>query len=419
MVVGLAMLAACASEPLVALGPQAPADSLQAQVALQEALAGERAVPGNRVTVLRDGAETFPAMFAAMQAARDHINLEYYVFDDVHWGGQGLGDLLTARLAAGVAVDVIYDAYGSLHTDPAFLDRLRRAGARLVEFGPLDPLTAGAPHNPNDRDHRKIMVVDGRVGFAGGVNLDRVYENPRIAGDGGDDPASAYWRDTDARIEGPAVAVLQRLFLQTWAQAHGPALPARDWFPGLPAQGDQTVRVLGSRPSDDRPLYFLARLSAEHAARESISLSTGYFVPSHQEREELARAARRGVRVRLILPGHSDSEDSLATGRADYEDLLEAGVDIYELRNAVLHAKVAVIDGVWTTIGSSNLDHRSAVFNNEVDAIVLGRETGRTVEALLDRDAGRSDHVTLQAWRQRPFEERRREFFGRLFEWWL
>lgn len=419
MAAALAMLQACASEPLVMLGDAAPTDSLQAQTAVQEALHGDRAVAGNRVTVLRDGTETFPAMFAAMQAARDHINLEYFVFDDIHWGGQGLGDLLTSKLAAGVAVNVIYDAYGSLHTDPAFLDRLRRAGARVLEFGPLDPLKAGALRNPNDRDHRKIMIVDGRTAFVGGVNLDRVYENPRTAGDGGDDPAAAHWRDTDARIDGPAVAALQRSFLQSWARANGPALPAREWFPPVPAQGEQTVRVIASRPSDDQALYYVARLSALHAARQSVSVTTGYFVPSHQEREELAGAARRGVRVRLILPAHSDSADALAVGRAAYGDLLEAGVEIYELRNGVLHSKVAVIDGVWTTIGSSNLDHRSAVFNNEVDAIVLGGETGRTVEAMLDRDVARSDRVTLQAWRQRPYAERQREFFARMFEWWL
>ncbi len=167
MAATLAVAAACATEPLVLLGPGAPEDALQAQAVLQDALAGEKPVAGNRVTVLRDGAGTFPAMFAAMAGAHDHINLEYYVFDDVRWRGQSLGDLLTAKLAAGVAVDVIYDGYGSMDTDPGFLDRLRQAGARLVVFGPLNPLTAGTLHNPNDRDHRKIMIVDGRIAFVG------------------------------------------------------------------------------------------------------------------------------------------------------------------------------------------------------------------------------------------------------------
>ena len=419
MAATLAVAAACATEPLVMLGPVVPVDSLQAQAALEDALAGEKAVAGNRVTVLRDGAGTFPAMFAALAAAHDHINLEYYVFDDVHWRGLGLGDLLAAKLASGVAVNVIYDGYGSMGTDPNFLDRLRQAGARLVVFGPLNPLTSGTLHNPNHRDHRKIMIVDGHIAFVGGVNLDRVYENPRIAGDGGDNPSAAYTSDTDARIDGPAVAALQRLFMQTWKQSNGPELQARDWFPALSAQGEQTVRIIGSAPSDGRSLYYMAQLSAVHAARQSISLSTGYFVPSHQEREELARAARHGVQVRLILPAHGDSENARAAGRAAYGDLLEAGVEIDEMPDAVLHSKLAAIDGVWTVIGSSNVDHRSAVFNNEVDAIVLSPETARAVEALLDADAVRSTKITLQAWRNRPFAERNLEFFARLWEWWL
>ncbi len=416
MAATLSVAAACATEPVVVVGTWAPDDALQAQGALQEAVGGERAVPGNRVTILRDGSGTFQAMFAALAAARDHINLEYYIFDDVHWQGQSVGDLLAAKLAAGVAVDVIYDGYGSSGADPGFLDRLRQAGARLVVFGPIGP---GTLHNPNDRDHRKIMIIDGRTAFVGGVNLDRVYENPRIAGNGNDDPSAAYWRDTDARIDGPAVAALQRLFMQTWKQANGPELPARDWFPPVPADGGQTVRIIGSVPSDDRSLYYLDRLSAEHAVRRSISLSTGYFVPAHQEVEELERAARRGVRVRLILPAQSDSKSALAAGRAAYGDLLAAGVEIYEMPNAVLHSKLEVIDGVWTAIGSSNLDHRSAVFNNEVDAIVLGRETANTVEALLDADTARSTRIALQAWRNRPFIEREHEFFVRFWEWWL
>ena len=175
MAATLAVAAACATEPLAVLGPPVPVE-FAAGTGSAAGRAGRReAGGGNRVTMLRDGAGTFPAMFAALAAAHDHINLEYYVFDDVHWHGQSLGDLLAAKLAAGVAVNVIYDGYGSMDTDPAFLDRLRQGGARLVVFGPLNPLTSGTLHNPNDRDHRKIMIVDGHIAFVGGVNLDRVY----------------------------------------------------------------------------------------------------------------------------------------------------------------------------------------------------------------------------------------------------
>ncbi|MCW3473474.1 phospholipase D-like domain-containing protein [Limobrevibacterium gyesilva] len=413
------LLAGCVAEPRVALDPAAaPPDALQQQLALQQALDKTPLLPGNRVALLHDGAQTLPAMFAAMAAARDHINLEYYTFDDVRVGGQTLGDLLTERMRQGVAVNVIYDSYGSRDTPTSFLDRLRQAGARLTAFSPLHPLEVGRLTNPNRRDHRKIMVIDGRTAFVGGINLDHVYENPAGSGDA-DDTAEAYWHDTDARIDGPAVAELQRLFMDTWAQQKGAPLPQRDWFPKVPAQGDHSIRIIGSEPGEDRPLYYLSLLTAIRAARDDIGLSTGYFVPTHQQREELARAARRGVRVRLILPGHSDSADALAVGRAAYGDLLEAGVRIYETKGAVLHSKVAVVDGVWLAIGSSNLDRRSAALNNEIDAIILGRGTAAAVDAMLDRDAARATPIDLATWRQRPFGERVHEFGARFWEWLL
>jgi cardiolipin synthase len=178
------------------------------------------------------------------------------------------------------------------------------------------------------------------------------------------------------------------------------------------------VRILASKPSDDQPLYYVWQLHALHAARRSINLSTGYFVPSHQEREELAKAARRGVRVRLVLPGHGDSDASIAAGRAAYEDLLEAGVQIYEMQNAVLHSKFVIIDDVWMAIGSSNFDHRSAMFNNEIDAIVLGARVADG-EALFDQDIVMSKEIDLRSWRERPVGERFREWKARFLEFLL
>jgi cardiolipin synthase len=416
----LLALVSCAAPPILVTTPDAAGDDLALQARLTAELDSHPPVPGNQVTLLRDGAQTLPGMFAAMRAARDHINLEYYIFDDVHWDGQSLGDLLAGKLAEGVAVQIIYDGYGSRPTPSAFFDRLRKAGAKLLTYHPLDPLTSGTLSNPNDRDHRKILVVDGRVGFVGGVNLDRVYENPRANGDPhGGDPKIAYWRDTDARIEGPAVAELQRLFFDTWEREGGPVLPNRSWYPPERVVGNQAVRVIGSAPGQQQPLYYLALLTSVHAARHSISISSGFFVPSHQMREELAQAARRGVRVRLVLPSDSNSPSALAAGRAAYGDLLEAGAQIYEVRGAVLHSKVAVVDGVWLAIGSSNLDRRSVVFNNEVDAIVVGREAAGQADRLLDEDERRSDEITLEAWRDRDFAERWQEWKARLWEWLL
>jgi len=414
-------LAACVSEPVVVLPPSArSADPLQEQISVDAALDGVKPTAGNKVTILRNGTETFPALFAAMAAARDTINLEYYIFEDVRSGGKGLGDLLLRKLGEGVAVNISYDGYGSLPTKPAFLDRLRQAGANLVIYHPINAADVVDPAKLNDRDHRKIMVIDGRVAFVGGVNLDKVYENPHWAGAiPGGDPATAFWRDTDARIDGPAVADLQRLFLEDWAHEKGPPLPQRSYFPRLDTPGTQVVRVIGSSPGEDRPLYYRAFLNAVHAARRSISLSTGFFTPTHQEREELERAARRGVAVRLVLPSVSGSPSALAVGRASYGDLLEAGVRIYEIQGAVLHSKLATVDGVWSTIGSSNLDLRSVVYNREVDAVVLGRETAAAVSLVLDDDVTHAREITLEAWERRSFTERKNEFMARFMAWLL
>lgn len=412
------VLGGCATERQVVLGyGSAPPDDLQVQRQVQQDIDRAPPVNGNRVDLLRDGAQAFPAMFDAIEHAQDSINMEYYTFEDVRSGGRTLGDVLVDRLRHGVAVQIIYDAIGSDDMSAAFRDRLMRAGALMVAFN-ADPLAEGWFHSPNDRDHRKIMVIDGRVGFMGGINLDPVYENPAPSGAASGDTERAYWRDTAIRITGPVVADLQRIFFDTWRQQNGPPLPPRNWFPPLAATDDETVRILASQPGDNKPLYYVWMLHALHAARRSISLSTGYFVPTHQEREELIRAAQRGVAVRLVLPGQSDVEDAIAAGRAAYGSLLKAGVKIFEVQHAVLHSKFIIIDDVWMAIGSSNFDRRSAVFNNEIDAIVLGRRVADG-ETLFDQDIAMSRQITLPAWRARPIGERLLEFRARLWEFLL
>jgi cardiolipin synthase A/B len=419
------LLAGCNAPPSVAFhdGKARPADPA-AQPASARAEAAAPFTDGNRVTLLDDGNQTLIAMFRAMAEARHFINLEYYIFNDVTVGqrpvastghGSTLGDVLLDRLAHGVQVNIIFDALGSSDTNSAFLDRLRKAGARVIAFHAGLTTKAGALVSPNDRDHRKILVIDGRIGFVGGVNLDPVYEIHLASYDAS--PSNSVWRDIDAEIEGPAVAQLQRLFLHTWRKESGAELAGRDWFPPEPPAGDQAVRIIGSAPGEDAPLEYLTLLTAIRNAKRSIDLSTGYFVPTHEEREELVRAARRGVRVRLLLPGKSDSTEALAAGRAAYDDLLEAGVEIDEMRGDVLHAKILVVDGDWTSVGSSNLDRRSVAFNNEVDAIVRGTATAQAMTELLDRDRARATPITLAEWRQRPLEMH--EFMARFWQFLL
>jgi cardiolipin synthase len=410
-----AVLESCAADPDVnSYLASGDADSLQRHYALQRTLSDSPLVFGNRTRLLMDGAQALPAMFQAMQQARDHINLEYFIFEDVSSGNVSLSQLLLGQLKRGLAVNIIYDAYGSRDTPPALFDTLHRAGARIVAFNPINPLTA------NDRDHRKIMVVDGRVVFLGGINLSRTYENPPSAGIPAEgDTRHAYWRDAAVEIHGPAVAQLQRMFFDTWQQQKGEAVRNADYYPVIPRSGVQTVRIIGSTPGEHQPLYYLSLEQAIRAANQRIWLSSGYFVPPHQEREDLAKAARRDIDLRLVLPSHTDVEAAVFAGRAAYGDLLEAGARIFEMQNAVLHSKLVVVDGVWTAIGSSNLDRRSVVFNNEVDAIILGADTAAQVEGLLQGDMAASAPVTLEAWERRPMRERVNEWEARLWEYWM
>ena len=413
-------LTACGSIPPVAPGPE---DELDRQTQRMEALDGAPLLAGNHIDILRDGAETFPAMFRAIAGARDHVNLEFYILQDVRAPNMAdsLFTLLAAKLRQGVAVTMLYDSFGSNATPREAWDELRRLGANVLEFNPLDPTRARRGWLPNNRDHRKILVVDGRVAFMGGVNLDKVYENDChgpstgfTGADDNDDPERACWRDTSFRIEGPAVAELQKLFLHNWQAQGGAALPERRWFPPLAQRGPARVRILGSAPTAGQPRYYLTLTAALQGARRRIWLSTGFFVPTHDEREELSRAARRGVDVRLVLPAWNDSPAALAAGHAAYDDLLQAGVQIFEMHGAILHSKLAVVDGAWAAIGSSNLDRRSVALNDEVDAIVLGRETAAAVEAVLAADMREGSAVSLAEWRRRGLGARLRELSSRV-----
>ncbi len=392
-------------------------DLLARHVAIEQALAGSPLVAGNRTRVLRDGTATFRAMFAAIRGARQFVNLEYYIFEEIESDGQRLSDLLVAKRKAGVAVYVIYDSFGSLATPAAFFQKLKAAGVRLLEYHPVNPVDALAQgYSINDRDHRKILIADGTLAIVGGVNMSSAYEShplSKLAGSRGKPPEK--WRDTDLEIEGPAVARLQALFLEQWRSQQGASLdePARA---KIPPMGQELVRVIGSEAIDTIPRYYATLLSAIRNAERTIWLTTGYFVPTDEELEDLRRAARRGVDVRLLLPGRSDSERALAVGRSHYGDLLEAGVKIYETRDEILHSKTVVIDGVWSVVGSSNFDHRSVLFNDEVDAVVLGRETARQLEAIFRDESGHAKQIDLASWEDRPLTEKLNETFSSIWQ---
>ena len=393
------------------LAPE-PGDNviLKRHLAIEEAVAETPLVSGNSTRILVDGEKTFAAMFDLIEGARQTVNLEYYIFEDVEAGGRHLGDLLIAKHRQGVAVNVIYDSYGSAATPSSFFQRLKEEGVNLVDFNPVNPLD---PIDLNKRDHRKILVVDGARAIVGGINLSATYQSSGlpVSGGGGGAAPNQHWRDTDLEIDGPAAAQLQDLFLRHWAEQKGAPLERERYFPALRPQGSEVVRIVGSTPAKSVPRFYVTLLSAIRNAQKNVWLSAAYFVPTDQEEEDLIGAARRGVDVRLLLPGDSDSKMALAIGRSHYGYLLEAGVKIYEIQNAVLHSKTASIDGVWTAIGSSNFDPRSVIYNDEVDAIVLGSATANEFEAIFDADTGKAKQIDREQWRRRPVGERLLELF--------
>jgi cardiolipin synthase len=389
----------------------AQSDLLQRHLAIEQEIAGTPLSVGNRTQLLHDGPATFRAMFAAMKAARRNIYLEYYIFENVESDHTYLADLLTKKARAGVSVAIIYDSYGSIDTPRAVFDGLKAAGVKLLGFHPLTDVGA-----INDRDHRKILVVDNRTAIVGGVNLYTVYQahpHSRLVASDGNDPDT--WHDTDLEIDGPAAAELQQVFLTHWSDERGPTLKPMAERPP-PASGNQAVRIIASDHDDTIPRYYATILSAIRNAEKNIWISAAYFVPTEDEKHDLIAAAKRGVDVRLMLPGNSDQPMAQAVGRANYGDLLEAGVHIFEEQDGMLHSKWATIDGVWSVVGSSNFDHRSILFNDEVDAVVLGRETAAQLQSLFDKQIVKAKPVALEAWSDRPIDERFREFYSRALE---
>jgi cardiolipin synthase len=399
-----------------------PTDILSKHIAAEEAINGTPLVAGNKVTLLDDGPVTMRAMMAAIRGARDHVNLETYIFEDDEVGN-ALADLLIEKRRAGLQINVIYDSAGTLSTPAEFFERMRAAGIDTLEFNPVNPLRAGQGWDLNQRDHRKLLVVDGRIAFTGGVNISRVYGKSAMLASSRrqtpPNPKEAAWRDTHMQIEGPAVAEFQKLFLDTWRRKTGREPAAAHYFPPQQRQGNALVRAIGSTP--DQPEYpiFKTYVSAFLNADRSIHLTTAYFAPDRQVVQALADAARRGVDVRIVFPSISDVGMMVYVARSYYTELLAAGIKVYERKNALLHAKTAVIDGVWSTIGSTNIDIRSFLHNDEINAVVLNADFAQQMEALFRRDIEASREITVEEWNRRGLVERMKEWSVRLFEYWL
>ena len=391
-------------------------DILEKQIALEQAIVGSPLILGNKVTLLQDGPATYSAMFAAIRKARDHINLESYIFDDDEIGRQ-FADALLEQQARGVQVNLIYDSVGGFNTPKAFFERLTQGGIEVLEFNPINPLAAKTTWLINNRDHRKLLLVDGRTAFIGGINISSVYSSGSVVRRSVKSTGSTVaWRDTHIQIDGPVVAELQKLFLQTWEKQRGKPLAPKEYFPTLKAQGNEIVRAIGSTYEDPYSLIYLTLISAIGNAEKQVYLTNAYFVPDPQLLKSLIAAAARGVDVKLILPSHSDSSVVFHAGRSHYTSLLKGGVKIYERGGELLHAKTAVIDGAWSTVGSTNLDWRSFLDNDEVNAVILGREFAMKMQAVFATDLAASQAIDLEHWQRRPLEFRLKEWMARLWE---
>lgn len=428
-------------------------------IAIEEALSGHPLTAGNTATVLADGQETYAQMLAAIHGARSSVNIEMYIFEDDEIG-QLFARALEERARAGVEVRLLYDSAGSHKTDKSFFKAMQDQGVKVAEYNPLTPeqfLKKG--FELQRRDHRKVLVVDGKLAFLGGINVSGVYGNVYTAshsnrmsdsavpgaggsasagtagshderqsdaaapgsstGSGASKPANHYgdgvpfeerpWRDLQVKLVGPVVADVQQAFIHQWAKTTKETLSGPAFLPPLAPAGHEVVRIMESAAGEEPNRLYVALVSAIQNAETEVVVMNAYFVPHPDLLDALRAAARRGVDVKLILPSKSDSALLLYAAHSYYEDLLEAGIKVYERQSRFLHAKSAMVDGVWCTIGSTNLDWRSLVYNDELNAVILSPDFGNQFRAIFDQDFRNSRQITRDEWAHRPFADRIKE----------
>lgn len=363
-------------------------------------------VPGNALTLYTRGRELYAAMMKEIAQARESVNLETYIFGS-DATGRSFAEALAAKARAGARVRLIYDSIGSFDLDPALETLMRNAGVQLLEYHPVEPWRPRWAWNR--RDHRKLLVCDGRVGFVGGMNVCHDYA-PAEAG-GGD------WVDAHVRAEGPVACDLDALFRQVWYRETG------RWFqsPGDPGavRGAARVKVASNRELMKRFVIREAYANALRAAREQVSIANAYFIPDWRVRRALVHAARRGVSVRVMVPGRSDSAAVWHAMRAKYDSLLARGVRIFEWQGPMMHAKAVVVDRLWCSVGTYNLDRRSLQHNLEVNLNMLDRGLAGELADLFEDGLRGSREILLDEWRRRPRRERALERLWSSFEYFF
>ncbi|MGA7901388.1 MAG: phospholipase D-like domain-containing protein [Terrimicrobiaceae bacterium] len=359
------------------------------------ALSDPLPVNGNKIELLHNGKMIFPAMLNAIGGAQESVNFEAFLF---HSGevATKFRDALAERARGGVQVRVMLDGLGSgIALDNSYVEELKKAGCSFAYY---HPTRSWRIDQMNRRTHRRVLVVDGRIGFTGGVGFSDEWQ--------GDAESPGHWREVHARLEGPIVGKLQAAFQEHWFKEVGETLSGKGQFPELKPAGNLRAQVVASQSFSAAPLS-LVQAVAFSAARDSIYITNAYCAPSGSQTRALVAAVKRGVDVRLLLPGkHNDQPATKAAGRTAYGELLKGGVKIYEFQPTMIHSKTMVIDGIFSILGSSNFDARSAQINEELDITVYDEVFGREMQAVFESDLQRSRPYTLEDFNKRSLWER-------------
>jgi cardiolipin synthase A/B len=362
-------------------------------------------IAGNHVDILLNGDGTFPAMLRDIRGARYTITFAQYLYEDGPIAHE-LAATFADRCRAGVQGNILLDSHGT-NTPPEIPQTMKEAGCHVEYFRRVEAPQVVFPWKLmkyNYRNHRRILVIDGRIGFTGGYGISEAW-----SGDGRDQD---HWRETNARIEGPLVNNLQAAFAESWLEATGILLGGERYFPRLEPRGKVSAQIVKSSPAGGSFQNFMLFLISITAAKKSILITNPYFIPDDQTIEALLQAVRRGVRVVVLVPGKIDHKITYRASRSNYGRMLLGGIKIYEYTAALMHAKTMVIDGVWATIGSTNLDNRSLALNEELNLTVYDRGLGRRLEQIFQEDLKYSRQITYEEWRSRGMGERLAEVFA-------
>ncbi len=386
-----------------------------------------RFLSGNTATLKVDGPSTFEAMFKDIDRAENYVHIETYILEDDEIGRKLAQHLFKAR-DRGVKVRVLVDAFGSMELSTEYVEQLEAHNIEFQKFHPIDPSEDLRVWRSNNRDHRKLLLVDDKIAYTGGLNFSEVYKEgsssiglrkPKKTEAVAEDGA---WRDTQVRISGPVVKQFQYYFLKMWNRD----LPDEEQIvlaqhsPEFEVQGDIDIAVVASRGGDDDEFdIYTTFTTAIEESKQRVWITQAYFAPNDEFLEAVKAAAKRGVDTRLLLPGVSDASLIVQASRASYQDLLDSGVRIYERKASVLHAKTMVVDGVWSSVGSANFDYRSFVHNYELNAVLVDKDFGQSMEELFQSDIKQSEEITIAEWNDRSLWQRFEEWLGDSLREWL